>query len=367
MKDIDYLYEIITDPLDDDEIISYLISNADRGYDCLVIRCGYEKRKIARSFNNDDYYNDWFMYQYNLFKNCILNASDKELEEFGRKHFEVDFVKLKKEFQTLPEIKNVKEFEELIKNKNLLIYKSSGYIEHEAKGWIYCVSQNVNLDKNKIDPKDITHRLYVSVEDYKALLFVKRFIQKCIRDNVPYMLKTPRFVAFRDDNIVVYTNDEWLKQHVLLLIETIKESKDIVFFKPPVLTGVISDYIGYGSEPVLKGESFNTKRKYFLDMIKSIAVDYYDKNKDKKYSYEGDLLSLQEINQKTKSDFSKKYISEEVLKVISNDMELIKIVREKLKESLFAHGICDKSYFDVAILNYKYCDDGYKKDKEYKI
>ncbi len=366
MKPIEYLYETIKDPLDDNAIISYLIKESYSEYRGLT----HKVRKIKPKIDSSDpgYFSNLIIFQYNLWKNNILKASSEELEELNIKYhasdFGIDFLKLREELRILPQITNYSEFRKLFNNKDSQLYYCSGFVERCENTWLYCISGNINLDKNNINSNDITHRLYVSTDIEKAVLFVQRFMEKCIEHNIPYYLKTPRFYESRDDNVIVYTNDEWLEQHILILKEVIENSKDITFFEPPVLTGKINSFIGYGSEPIIKGMSFNKKRKYFLEITKSESENYFDKNKDKKYLFDGNLISLQEINEKTNSKFSGRKISQETLEVISEDEGLVKMVREKIKSSLFANGICKKSCFDIACLNYNYEDGEYKKEQK---
>lgn len=355
-----YLLDKIKDPIDDDETISFLIRKSTRNeYDSLI----YHNNITKKDFDNAlEYFNDFFVKYFNIWKQNILSATDEELRKFeNRFEEELDFVELKRELENIS-ISSHSDFMNLVKNSlDSQLYVCSGFVDNIPNfGWRFYLSDHITLGKNGIASKDVCHRLYVCSKPNKVYLFVQRFIEACIKENIPYNLKTISYMQGRDDNIVIYTNDKYIIYHIRLINETIAKSDDIEFYEPPILTGKLNEYIGYGSEPIEPGQSFNEKRVYFLNIARIEVNKFYEKNKNKYYMYEGKLLPLYKINEITRS-FSD--ISDEVLEIISKETELINNVRNSIKRSLIENGISNNSCVDIACLNYKYSDDTpYKKN-----
>ena len=354
-----YLLDKIKDPIDDDETISFLIKKSGRpNYSSLTLHNNMTKKDFDNAL---EYFDDFFVKYFNIWKHNILNATDEELRKFEmRFDEELDFVELKRELANIS-ISSLSDFMDLIKNKDSQLYMCSGFVDNIPNyAWRYYFSDHTTLGKNGLDSKDVCHRLYVCTKPNKVYLFVQRFIEACIRENIPYNLKTISYMHARDDNIVIYTNDKYIIYHIRLINETIANSNDIEFYNPPILTGKITDYIGYGSEPIEPGQSFNKKRVYFLNIAYDEAKKFYEKNQNKCYMYEGKLLPLYKINKITSSYFD---IADEVLEIISKERGLINNVRNSIKRSLLENGISNNSCVDIACLNYRYSDDTpYKKN-----
>ena len=78
-------------------------------------------------------------------------------------------------------------------------------------------------------------------------------------------------------------SEKLLKERIIFLDKEIdsKSASDIVSkygFKledPPILTGKLKNNIGYGAEPNIDGESFNSIRSKIIDSsVRSLTADY---------------------------------------------------------------------------------------------
>ncbi len=96
----------------------------------------------------------------------------------------------------------------------------------------------------------IEHRLYLDIESLDTYKMTTYLVEKCDEHHLPYYFKFDQY-ADRDDTIVIYSSTENLTKYVEILHEIKKEHPELISRtkEPPVLTGKIDGWIGYGSEP----------------------------------------------------------------------------------------------------------------------
>ena len=208
--------------------------------------------------------------------------------------------------------KNDKELEDALEKYS---WKSFG----EGSGWVHVCSRYLTAKKDPFP--NIEHRLYLNTESIDTYKMAEFFINKCDKYHLPYYFKFDSF-GNRDDTIVIYSSTEDLMKYIRILQEIKKEQPIFSRVKePPILTGKIDGWIGYGSEPdkLPTGEtvSFNEVRSKLVEQsIEKITKDWILKNRDQYVKYNNQTLSLQDYmalkaSENFIADLEKKYLSRE--------------------------------------------------------
>lgn len=136
-----------------------------------------------------------------------------------------------------------------------------------------------------------------SLDTYKMTTYL---VEKCDEHHLPYYFKFDQY-ANRDDTIVIYSSTESLTKYVEILQEIKREHPELVsrVKKPPVLTGKIDGWIGYGSEPVKTPDgqrhSFNEIRAKVLEnSIGKVTKQWIINHRNLQITYQGQNLSFQD-------------------------------------------------------------------------
>lgn len=147
--------------------------------------------------------------------------------------------------------------------------------------------------------KNINHRLYLNV-DYPfigELLYM--FVSKCFDKDVPYYFKFPSFKCSRSDILVFYTSDDYILDFINILKEIRQEVPQIMskIDVPPILSGKIDGWIGYGAEPHMlpNGEltSYNLLRCELIEKsILDTTNDWIRNNKKYKVDFLNEKVSI---------------------------------------------------------------------------
>ncbi|MBF0989520.1 MAG: hypothetical protein HXK70_01725 [Clostridiales bacterium] len=265
MKNYQELYEKIENPLNDDEVIKKLIE----GYsDELGTKQYYKKltevyhdQKKYKGINDkekdkfvSEIFNEWK-------KDITRNISDDEIKKYDE-----DFSNLREFLKNIPYVKsyygrNAKEFFELNGKENRDKQLETVYSRHtpfsQGRSWTYITHNNINPSKYKKFIVD--HRLYLNTENIDTYKVMELFRNKCKERELEYLFKYAE-KGDRDDTIVIYSDDRKLSDYIEILEEIKKEEPEIVkrAQTPPMLTGKIDGWIGYGSEPQLDEDGKNT-------------------------------------------------------------------------------------------------------------
>ena len=164
---------------------------------------------------------------------------------------------------------------------------------------IYIRSKDVHIKKGETIRKE--HRLSLNTEGIDTHKLTFLIIEKCEAIGLPYHLKYSEN-AERDDTIVVYSDTKRLPQYLAILKEIAQENQDIRkrCYHPPVLTGVIDDWIGYGTEPALstngKFYSFNQIRARIIENgIENAIIEWLQNHKNCQVNYQGEIIYLTEF------------------------------------------------------------------------
>ena len=157
-------------------------------------------------------------------------------------------------------------------------YNSKGTrIHHQGEYFDHITSRGFNTG-------DVTDRLYLNIADYsQSYKFCELFAAECERRGIPYYFKTASAVdgnrlqpmqLKRDESIVIYSGKKYLSEYTNIASDIVSKY-GFKLEDPPILTGKLKNNIGYGAEPNIDGESFNSIRSKIIDSsVRSLTADY---------------------------------------------------------------------------------------------
>ena len=293
-------YDKIKNPLDDQEVLNQLIdaySESNSFYSALTNRFSKDKERYYSVSACDELYasifNRWkrelFLITRNQYETAIKNGL-----------YDKSIYKLLKFLKTVPDVKTKKEADAILngdyQDKELehAIEKYRWNSIGAYSGWTHISERHINGRKTKMF--DIEHRLYINADLKDIHKLSKVFMDKCHENNLPFYFKIGES-DIRDDDMVIYADTKLLPYYLCILGEIEKEYPDIIkrCGRPPILSGVIRNWIGYGSEPIeLSGkESFNsTRAKSIEKAIKAELNAWYRNNKESKIKLKDKTLTL---------------------------------------------------------------------------
>ena len=261
MKNYHEMYEKIENPLNDDEVVRKLIEGYSdelrtKEYYKKLVQVNYKEKKYT-GINMEDkdrlvsqIFNDWK-------KDLTLNIKDDEIKKYNK-----DFPYLREFLKNTPYVKSAKEFFKIQRKVDVdeqleTIYSKYTPFSH-GESWTYISHNSINPSKYKKFIVD--HRLYLNTENIDTYKVMELFRNKCKERELDYHFKFSD-IGNRDDTIVIYSDDKKLSKYLEILEEIKKEEPEIVkrAQTPPMLTGKIDGWIGYGSEPSLDENGKNTK------------------------------------------------------------------------------------------------------------
>ena len=298
------LYNNIKNPIDDTEIIKKLIeiykengSGPNKMYSGIISSTSKEY-KYGQHFIS--YRDTFYSKMFNDWKKSVCDMTKEEfIKLYKLGYYNDDFIKLREYLLDLPDITTYDEFMNLVyaingdsEIKQIMrryIWKEKA---DDKSGWIHLFPEY--LDSRKPSFTKIEHRLYLNMEIPYIYPTILVFIDKCEEKNIPYYLKYS--TSNRDDMIVIYSSTENLNKYIEILYEIAKEEDELIkkFMEPPILSGRINDWLGYGSDPIgVHGESYNGKRsKLLIDVIESCTRNWLLENLNNKISVYKKVLSF---------------------------------------------------------------------------
>ena len=165
----------------------------------------------------------------------------------------------------------------------------------EYSGWDHIHSNYVNYCLSK--KQKIKHRLYINCDSTEIYKFMTKFIQKCNQYKQSYYFKFDE-PGTRDDCIVIFSDTEHLERYIKIINEIIREEHlEKSMHKPPVCTGKIDGYIGYGTDPENEGHktSFNKKRSIHLEScINEETSNWIQRNLETRFKLNGKETTYKE-------------------------------------------------------------------------
>lgn len=279
------IYKEISNPLTDDVLIT-LINNYNN--------CNYDKdfyRNLV-SNNNKECSNKinlgganmFNAVLFNIWKNNVINMTRDEfirLRSYG--YIDDDFSDMRSYLKQVcgnNDIYNTDKINEIVYDHNRNFIINNAFEKYywnslgKYSGWIHVNSRYV--DARKTNSINVEHRLYLNADSVIIHKLAAFFIDKCRQRNIPYYFKFAP--VNRDDSFVIYSDSKNLSNYIDIVKEIKNSFEDINknIRKPPILTGIIDDNIGYGSEPLPKNgknRSYNSVRANVIinSIIKSFA------------------------------------------------------------------------------------------------
>ena len=307
------LYNSIKNPLEDDDVIRKIITAYGNSTFSLGGFYGQLTKTVQKEHNDGKYYiddaNKFYSMMFNKWKNSIVSLSNDELYKRG---YGQDFIKMKNYLLNISDVSTLKETDDIIfgdkddKELERALKKYRWDSFGENSGWIHVCSKYLTAKGDQYP--NVEHRLYLNTEPFDTYKMITLFAQKCDERHLPYYFKFDEY-ADRDDTIVVYSSTENLSKYIEIFEEIKKEYPELVsrIKKPPVLTGQIDGFIGYGSEPNRTRDgnlqSFNEVRVNVIEPILSKLFRNY--MSDNYNNIKNDMISnfCKVITQKVKEDY----------------------------------------------------------------
>lgn len=325
------LYNQIHNPIDDISVIEKLINayaNNSKGFGDYY---GQLTKTAQKEHNKGQYYREdadrFYAMLFNKWKNSIVAMTrDEFVELYKQGSYGQDFIKMRNYLKNIPDVSTMKEADEIF-------YGSKGDKELEdalekyswksfggGSGWIHVCSRYLTAKKDQYP--NVEHRLYLDTESLDTYKMTTYLVEKCDEHNLPYYFKFDQY-ADRDDTIVIYSSTENLTKYVEILQEIKREHPELVSRakEPPVLTGKIDGWIGYGSEPAKTPDgqrhSFNEIRAKVLEnSIGKVTKQWIMNHRNQQITYQGQKMLFQEYitmksTEKLIADLERRYLSYE--------------------------------------------------------
>lgn len=278
------IYRKISNPLNDDNIIENILDAYCNNYNLYDgLTKSHSKSKINGRYTVRDL-DEFYLLIFNDWKSTIhkIREADYLSEPYKSQIIVLDNFLQKTNPTSYAEVMEIisgkkTNDEELKSIIDKLRWNSLG----EQSSWEHIDSACIKVSLYKRQP--VEHRLYLNCDSTKTHFIARKFIEKCKEIKSKYYFKYDPY-GDRDDTIVIYSDTEHLPYYIEMLNEIIKENNlESSIHKPPLLTGKIGNYIGYGSEPQNGKDglpqSFNTKREEHLEScIKEQTAQFIKKN-----------------------------------------------------------------------------------------
>ena len=304
------LYNQIKNPLDDISTLEKLVEVYSKSSDGFKSDF-YSKlvKSVSKEHTNGLHYSvdadEFYSMLFNKWKNSIVSMTKEQFIELNKSgSYGADFAPMREFLKTIPDIKTRNEAHDIIYGKHnnsevenaLRKYRWDAF--GDGPGWTQVASRYLTAQK---DPSiKAEHRLYIdteSVDTYKLLnILVKKFDQH----NLPYYFKFDEY-ADRDDTIVIYATTELLPKYVELLKEIKIENPDLIsrVKQPPLLTGKIDGWFGYGTEPGKdlngEGQSFNSLRTKVVEpVMDEIIINWIMNHINMQINYQGERITFKD-------------------------------------------------------------------------
>lgn len=322
------LYNQIRNPIDDLGIIEKLINayaNSSKGFGGYY---GHLTKMVQKEHSKGQYYRDdadrFYAMLFNKWKNSIVAMTKEEfIELYKMGSYGQDFIKMRNYLRNVPDVFTMKEADEIFygskddKELENAFEKYSWKSFGSGSGWVHVCSRYLTAKKDQYP--NIEHRLYLNTESLDTYKMTAYLVEKCDEHHLPYYFKFDQY-ADRDDTIVIYSSTDNLPKYLEILQEIKKEHSELIsrMKDPPILTGKIDGWIGYGSEPVKtpdgKMHSFNEIRAKVLEYsIGKITKMWIMNHRNQQITYQGQKLSFQEYIamksvEKLIADLEKRYL-----------------------------------------------------------
>lgn len=297
------LYKEIENPLNDINVIKQLINDYSRSFEGLggfydKLTTNVEKQYSRKYIKKDG--DLFYSMMFNLWKKSVVEMSKERFIELRNNgSYDNDFIQMRNYLKTVKDVSTLEEVNKVLyENSDSQIsealnkYRWNAFSEDPV--FQHVCSRYVSAKKDSYP--NVMHRLYLNMELVDIYKFLPIFVEKCNEKDIPYYFKFDK-LGTRDDSIVIYSDDENLINYINILTE-IKSNEVYLASKmknPPILTGKIDGFIGYGSEPVNEKSSFNKKRaKSIESIIDSETKKWIMKNQNLKICVQDKYMDFRE-------------------------------------------------------------------------
>lgn len=299
------LYVQIKNPIDDMDVIKGIIdvyAEKDHGmggfYGRLV--------KTSNKKNSGQYLiadaDMFYATMFNKWKKSILSMTKEEF--LAQRSYGNDFVAMRNYLKNVPDVTTAQEARDIIfakRDDKVLENALEKYRWDkmgETSGWIHVCSRNLTAKKDKYP--NVEHRLYLNTDSLDTFKLVNYLTKKFDEHKLPFYFKFDTG-GYRDDTVVIYSATETLAEYIDILREIKLEHPDLGarLMSPPLLTGKIDEWIGYGSEPAKLPDGSNTS---FNEVRTKLLEPIVDRNTKKwiidhrmmKIKYKDTMIPFQE-------------------------------------------------------------------------
>lgn len=283
MKNLMSLYDELENPLNNPQLIRSLITLYSSGKDFykeLTIQNSDNKvYKEGQHYRQDS--DELYSALFNAWKNNIANMTVDTYNKFYSNkgiYTDTDFQTLQNYLKGIQDVSTEDEVNKLLyPNNNEPLNDAIRKYTFQSDSMYWTRIKSSKLAEKPISK--ISHRLYLNFDHVEQYQMVICLLKKFSENDLDYHFKF-NHLGVRDDTIVIYSSHQNLPKYLEILQEIANENPDIIkkAFPPPILTGKINDWIGYGSEPVSDEDSFigireglicnailNTTKKYVLE------------------------------------------------------------------------------------------------------
>lgn len=283
------LYKSVQSPLDDldkvKKIIEIYSKSSKDGKDFYKNLVELSEKKYAgRTYQESvDKINSVL---FNIWKTNIVEMNEDEYKTFysGKGNYrDSDFQKLREQLSLIEDVSTEEEVENIINS-----LKNNPQFSEAYKKYKYTVNQGSLFDKwlyvdsaklGQRPTNNSQHRLYLNVERPYVENIVLLLIAEADKRNMEFTLKYSD-QGYRDDTVVIYVNDTNILQYIDILRD-FREKYPIFnseIYSPPIMTGTIDGWIGYGAEPTItinkEQQSYTTLREKIIK--EAISKAYSD-------------------------------------------------------------------------------------------
>ena len=317
------LYNSVQSPLDDLDKVKKIIevySKSDKDgkdfYKNLVHLSGkkYDGRTSQESV---DLLNSML---FNLWKANIVEMNADEYKTFysGKGNYQDDdFQKLRKQLSLIDDVSTEEEVENMINR-----LKANPQLSDAYKKYKYTVNQGSLFDKwlyvdsGKLGQRptnNAQHRLYLNVERPYIENMLLLLITEADKRNMEFTLKYSD-QGCRDDTIVIYANDTNVLQYIEILRDF--REKYAIFnseiYSPPIMTGTIDGWIGYGAEPTI---TINKEQQSYTTLREKIIKEAISKAYSDWLSFHSDMKGFSEFEIAKKNNRFIQAVRDEIVRV----------------------------------------------------
>lgn len=293
------LYSQVTNPFSNTHLISELIKLYLNSFDSEDFY-----NKIMLSFSIKNWYNEepllekyamdrFYTMLFNNWKNSMLEVNIKKIPNDKYDVNEHSLAYLQTILKSIPDIKSLNDIkDDENKEVNTLLEKYKGH--YTDREWIYVNSYYTNpIQEQGIN---IEHFLYLNINSKADIYkFSQYFIKKCNERNLAYDFKFTTQSNY-DDVLIINSSTETLISYIDILREIKLEYPEVVVSvkRPPILTGKIDGWIGYGTAPQISNISYIKMRSNCIYKVIDNVINNWFVNNASEKTYVSEHISYKE-------------------------------------------------------------------------